>query len=157
MQQSGTGEPKAEWAVEPSDPQVYTAGIVPSGRHVLMEQGIVDHYILPRIANATSLPMRLDLAGPELDSNGDPDLADQQPLGELLPLAGLAAIDLPAHDNRGGHTAVVVQHLGDGIEDGHEVLFQTDAPKHQYQCFLAGWLAGVPTVPVDGARDAPCP
>jgi len=135
---------------------VYDQDVV--GRHVLMEQGIVDVYILPRIANATSLPMRLDLAGPELDTEDDPRLAEQQALGPLLPLVGRQSISLPASGNGpGGATAVVVQHLEDGIEDGHEVVFQTDAPKHQYQCFLASWLAGAPSVPPDAARDAPCP
>jgi len=55
-------------------------------------------------------------------------------------------------------TAVVTQHAEDGLEDGHEVMYQTDVPKHQYQCFLASWLAtGVPSVPTDAARDADCP
>ncbi len=146
----------AQWALEPADPQIYGASIAP--RHVLMEQGMVDDYILPRIANATSLSFGLDLAGPELDTEPDPRLADELPLGPLLPLAGRAAIGLPASANAHGSTMVVVQHLEDGIEDGHEVLFQTDAPKHQYQCFLQSWLArGVPTVPADATRDAACP
>jgi hypothetical protein len=40
----------AAWAIEASDPLVYARGIVQepangeSSRHVLMEQGIVDHY-----------------------------------------------------------------------------------------------------------------
>ena len=50
-----------------------------------------------------------------------------------------------------------MQHPGDGIEDGHEVMFQTEAPKHQYRCFLQGFAHGAPTVPPDGAADAPCP
>jgi hypothetical protein len=47
--------------------------------------------------------------------------------------------------------------MGDGIEDGHEVIFQTDPPKHQYRCFLQSWLSGVPKVPPDDVADAPCP
>ena len=38
-------------------------------RNVLMEQGIVDHYIMPPIANATSLSLGLDLLGTPLDDN----------------------------------------------------------------------------------------
>ncbi|MFI5301257.1 MAG: hypothetical protein ACHREM_24500, partial [Polyangiales bacterium] len=59
-----------QWAAEPSDPMVYDHRVVrdvPSGaspHNVLMVQGIVDHYILPSIADATSLPLGLDLAGP---------------------------------------------------------------------------------------------
>jgi hypothetical protein len=159
----------AQWALEPADPQIYGASIVrepPAGagpRHVLMVQGVVDDYILPRIANATSLSFGLDLAGTELDTEADPRLDDELPVGPLLPLTGRATIGLPAAFNvmldDGRHaTAVVTQHLEDGIEDGHEVLFQTDVPKHEYQCFLASWLAtGTPSVPIDASRDAPCP
>jgi len=46
---------------------------------------------------------------------------------------------------------VLTQHPGDGIEDGHEVVFQTEPPKDQYRCFLRTLLTGAPTVPADGA------
>ena len=68
-------------------------------------------------------------------------------------------IALPAAGNAGASTtALVVQHPGDAIEDGHEVVFQTDPPKHQYRCFLQSFARGAaPTVPPDGAADDPCP
>ncbi len=154
----------AQWGLEPADPQVYGPQIVRdpapgnSARHVLMIQGIVDDYILPRIANSLSLSFGLDLAGPELDTESDPRLAQQLPVGPLLPLAGREMLQLPAAANSGGVTAILTQHLEDGIEDGHEVMFQTDVPKHEYQCFFASWLAtGTPSVPTDASRDAPCP
>ena len=54
-------------------------------------------------------------------------------------------------------TAIVAQHASDGIEDGHEIAFQTEGAKHQYRCFLASWLErGVPTVVTPGAEGAPC-
>ena len=37
-------------------------------KHVLMMQGIVDHYILPPIANSISLSLGLDQAGEALDA-----------------------------------------------------------------------------------------
>ncbi len=147
-----------QWAAEPSDPQAYDPLIAP--RNVLMLQGIVDHYILPSIANATSLALGLDEAGPAYDAgNAEEEMLMQPVLGPLLPLVGRAAIDLPAQGNSaaGAATAVVVQHPGDDIEDGHEVVFQTDPPKHQYVCFLQSFLHGVPSVPPDGAADDPCP
>ncbi|HEY1817079.1 MAG TPA: hypothetical protein VGG74_32250 [Kofleriaceae bacterium] len=155
----------AQWGLEPSDPQVYTRMLARESsapRHELMIQGIVDDYILPRIANATSLSIGLDLAGTEVDTESDPRLAQQQPLGPLLPLDGHTSIALPAELNLqlpgGTITGVVTQHMEDGILDGHEVMFQEDAPKHEYQCFLASWLAtGKPSVPTDDTRDAPCP
>src|SRR6185437_5919473 len=62
-----------QWAEEPSDAIAYTRSIIrepPTGmapRDVLMEQGIVDHYIMPPIANAMSLSLGLDLTGTPLD------------------------------------------------------------------------------------------
>jgi hypothetical protein len=156
----------SQWALEPSDPQVYTRAITRESpttpRHVLMIQGIVDDYILPRIANATSLSIGLDLAGTEIDTENDPRLAGELALGPLLPLDGHTSIALPAESNitvaSDVATGVVTQHLEDGIEDGHEVMFQEDPPKHEYQCFLASWLAtGKPSVDTDADRDAPCP
>jgi hypothetical protein len=129
-----------QWAGETADPQVYGRRILdePVGapRQVLMVQGIVDHYILPSIANATSLAMGLDLAGPALDE-GVAELSPFAPLRTLLPLAGRAQRALPVSGNRDGVTAAVVQHPADGIEDGHEALFQTETPKRQLRCFLA--------------------
>ncbi|HUJ25505.1 MAG TPA: hypothetical protein VLW85_05780, partial [Myxococcales bacterium] len=112
-----------QWAAEAGDPQVYAQRIAP--RHVLMMQGIVDHYILPRIANSLSIPLGLDLAGAELDTA----VTGQTPLSAMLPLAGRAPLALPAAGNASGSTAIVTQHAEDGIEDGHEVVFQTDGPK----------------------------
>jgi hypothetical protein len=142
----------AQWALEPSDPQVYDPMV--TDRHVLMMQGIVDNYILPRIANTTTLSLGLDLAGDSADDTGDPRLDGQMPIAPLLPLIGRAAISLPASGNVDGVTAVVTQHVEGPIEDGHEVVFQTEIPKQQYRCFLATWLDGVPVVPAAGAA---CP
>ena len=154
-----------QWAAEPSDPQVYTHLYTtepPTPRHVLMLQGIVDHYILPSIANSISLSLGLDEAGPSYDAtNAEEEKLGQVALEARLPLVGRAQISLPATGNAMVNgapvTAVVVQHPGDAVEDGHEVVFQTEPPKHQYRCFLASLLRGVPTVPPDDAADARCP
>ena len=163
------GDPMAsmiQWALEPSDPLVFTSQILhdpPAGqtpRSVLMEQGIVDHYILPPIANGTSLSLGLDLGGLELDTNSA--LSAYTPLKDLLTFSGRSLIALPTQGNwtpDGGApvTAVVIQHPSDGIEDGHEIVFQTDPPKHEYECFLESSLAGTPKVPNGGSADAGCP
>jgi hypothetical protein len=157
-----------QWAIEPADSQVYARGILrepPAGaapRHVLMEQGIVDHYILPPIADAISAPLGLDLAGPELDTMSAElsAMPGMTPVSATFPFSGRSTTTYPVHQNFGGvSTAVLVQNWSDGIEDGHEVIFQTDPPKYQYKCFLASLLTGAPSVP-DGAGmtdDAPCP
>lgn len=143
-----------QWAGETADPQVYARRIVEEAagtpRHVLMFQGILDTYIPPPVANALSLALGLDLGGAELDET----LPDYDPLGPFLDLAGRSVVTLPVQGNQvaGAATAVVVQHPEDGIEDGHEVMFQTAPPQLQYRCFLESLASGVPRVPAsDGA------
>lgn len=153
-----------QWAGESADPPIYGAAILPGPagsppRHVLMFQGIVDTYILPPIANATTLALGLDLAAPAREGS----------LPELLGLAGRSVRPLPITQNlpRSGEapaTGAVVQHEEDGIEDGHEVVFQRAAPKRQYRCFLETLRAGAPRIvagldgvsPTEEER-APCP
>jgi hypothetical protein len=159
-----------QWAIESADPQVYDARVIQepfagaSARSVLMFQGIVDHYILPDIANATTLTLGLDLAGTELDGSPQ-EPAGQTLVSTLLPLVGRGTTGYPVSGNLrtgGGNgagstvTGVLVQAPGDDIEDGHEVVFQTDTPKHQYQCFLESTLTGAPTVLAPAPSDAGC-
>jgi hypothetical protein len=152
-----------QWAGEPADPPVYGSSILDreaSPPHVLMMQGMVDHYILPSIANATSLSLGLDLGGEALDES-TAEVASFAPLRSLLPLVGRGGVGLPAGANRpargGTVTAVVTQHREDGVEDGHEVVFQTPTPRRQYRCFLQSLAAGAPVVPADAAEGTPCP
>jgi pimeloyl-ACP methyl ester carboxylesterase len=155
-----------QWAAESADPQVYARRIVSepaageAPRHALMMQGIVDHYIMPPIADGISLALGLDLGGVELDSR-TPEVADLAPLGPLLPLVQRGPIALPAAGNvvgpAGTATAVVIQHPEDGFEDGHEVVFQTAAPQHEYRCFLASFATGTPVVLQGQGADDPCP
>lgn len=146
-----------QWAGEEADPQSYGKPAMTPQRNVLMIEGIVDTYILPPIANATALSLHLDLAGDANDAKDD-RLDAFTPLIDLLPLAGTQQIPLPARDNRSGHTAVVVQAPGDELEDGHEAMFQTPGPKHQYRCFLESLqTASSPTVVIGGDDEwAPC-
>ena len=59
--------------------------------------------------------------------------------------------------NYGNITAIVTQHPSDGIEDGHEMVFQTDPPKREYRCFLQTWAAGqTPILPLPGDVNGPC-
>jgi len=136
-----------QWAGESADPPVYATRLREGERHVLMLQGIIDTYILPPMANAMSLSYGLDLAGPALDV-GEPGLDRFASLESHLSMSPGEVIALPASGNRGGATTVVVQHAEGGIEDGHEVVFQTETPKAQYRCFLQTLARGeAPTVP----------
>ena len=136
-----------QWAAESSDPPVYGARIASD---ILVLQGIVDTYILPPMANALNLSLGNDLAGESLDA-GHADLQEFQTLESLLSLVGANKVDLPASGSR-----FVVQHPQGPIEDGHEVMFQTAAPQHQYRCFLESILDGAPIVPVGGQATDSC-
>jgi hypothetical protein len=132
-----------QWGGEAADPPVYGAGLVAGTHgtvpHVLMVQGIVDTYILPPIANVMSLGLALDQGGAALDE-GHEALGSFRTLAEVLPYSGGAQASLPASGNRGGEvTAIVVQHGEDGVEDGHEVLFQLPAARDQMTEFLRSW------------------
>lgn len=151
-----------QWAGEPADAPLYGRYVIDEPRtggprHVLMMQGIVDHYIMPPIADATSLSFGLDLGGDALEA-GVAELDGIAPLPELLPLVAREQRALPVEGNRGGGevTAAVLQFPEDGIEDGHEVMFQTEAPKHAYRCFLSSLALGSPRIPRPGAATDPC-
>ena len=146
-----------QWAGESADPPPYAWPLAGAdGSHALVIQGIVDTYILPPMANATSLSMGLDLGGVALDRE-HPELGEFRPIEDVLGLVGQGSASLPATGNvAGSRTAVVVQHAEDGVQDGHEVMFQTEGPRHQVRCFLQSVREGIPTVPVAGDVETPC-
>jgi hypothetical protein len=141
-----------QWAGEGADAQVHAPRIGRAARpgearHLLMFQGVADRYIPPPVADALSLALGLDVASPALD----PTLAGR------LWLSGGAPLVLPGSGNVAGVTAVLAQHAEDGVEDGHEVMFQLEGPKRQYRCFLGTFARGLaPVVPPPG-EDVPCP
>lgn len=148
-----------QWAGESADVPPYARhlrfDVASQPRHILMMQGIVDHYIMPPIANAMTLSLGLDLAGDALDK-ATAELQIFVPIEESLDLVQRKKIPLPAIQNADMATAVVVQHAEDGIEDGHEVVFQTENPKHQMRCFLESLAKGTPRVSTLAPLDAPC-
>ncbi len=151
-----------QWAIESADSQVFARNIIQeplngsTPRNVLMFQGIVDHYIMPRIADALTLSLGIDLAGPAIDA-GNPGYTPQDtPILDLISFSGRRQIPLPASGNFGRYTAVDTQNPGDGVEDGHEAMFQTEPPKNQYRCFLKTFAADLPpTVPQGNATSCP--
>lgn len=154
-----------QWGAEPADPPPYAHRILiePRGaeHHVLMVQGVVDRYILPPMANATALSVRLDLAGDALDSQTE-ELASFTPFLDVAYLSGGEQRSYPARGNirspgLAPRTAVMVQHPEDGVEDGHVVLFQREGPKYQLKCFLQSFAKGVPVVPAPASLADPCP
>jgi hypothetical protein len=110
-----------------------------------------------------SLSLGLDLLGTPLDDTsaeltdaGDPTLESVIALS-----TGKQLMTYPVSGNRTSQgqklTTIVTQHPSDGIEDGHEMVFQTDAPKREYRCFLQTWAAGqTPVIPAPGDLAGPC-
>lgn len=152
-----------QWAGEESDAAVYAPLLIREAggqpRHILMFQGIVDHYIMPPIANAMTISTGLDLGGPALDRTA-PSLASFQSILDVLPLRGRAQQTFPITANlpvAGGGmvTGAVVQHLEDGIEDGHEVMWQLPEAQTQYRCFLRSFLRDPAPTIVDPAVGCP--
>ena len=63
----------------------------------------------------------------------------------------------PVSANEGGKTRVVVQFMGDGINDSHYLYRQLETVKHQYSCFLGSYVrTGVATVPAPNFLAHPC-
>jgi hypothetical protein len=152
-----------QWSQEAADPALVGRSLLADAdpddaRHVLMFQGLVDHDTPAPAANALSLALGLDLAGDALDLT----LAPEQPsLSSLLSWVGGEVRPLPTGlnllvDTR-KVTAVVVQHAADGVEDGHQVVFQADTPRRQIACFLDGLATDAPLVAGPGAEADPCP
>lgn len=139
-----------QWAGEPADPMVYGRRL--RDRPVLVFQGVIDTYIPPPISNPLAMSLGLDLAGTPLD--------ESQPTRSALDdlaLVGGAHRDLPASlDER---SRVLTQHPPDGIEDGHEVLFQRPDARRQLRCYLRSLRDGRPRLvapaPVETACVAP--
>lgn len=153
-----------QWAGESADSQTYARALVhqPSSgapRHVLMFQGLADHYIPPPVANALSLSGGFDLAGMGRESEV-PELAVYESLASVLPWTGRSVVSYPVSGNVVVNgvpvTAAVSQHLEDGIEDGHEVFFQLEGPRHQAQCFLESLLTGTPRIVAPAALGTAC-
>ena len=142
-----------QWGGESADPPVYGRLLgrgASAPRDLLMIQGIVDTYILPPMANATSLSLGLDRVGPALDA-ADPRLdqyATWEDVAALAEQPGSVA-DAPLTDNLGGATGAVVMYAEDPLEDGHEVFFQLDDPKRLLRCFLQSRIEGSATVAAD--------
>jgi hypothetical protein len=144
-----------EWSGEVADPTAYAHALVDrlDPPHVLVFQGLLDTYIPPPIANPIALSLGLELGGEALD-----DDHGEHALEPLLALFGRRALALPAGGNGArGETRIVVQHEEDGIEDGHEVLYQRAGAQRQLRCFLESLAAGsAPIVVPPGDPALPC-
>jgi hypothetical protein len=117
-------------------------------RNVYEPVGLGDVYFPTGVFNAAALSYGNRQAGPELW----PEMQD------ALALVGLDGIDTyPVSGNVDGKTRVVVQFMGDGIENPHYLYRQIDEVKHQYGCFLDSYLhTGTAVVPAPASLTTPC-
>ncbi len=139
-----------QWATEASDAQVYAPRLsAERGRkplHVLMFQGIVDHYIMPPMVHALVRSMKLDQVGPSVDAEVA-ELALFPPLGAVVGREGRQILSGKVQANlQDGASGGVIQHAADGIEDGHEVMYQTPEARAEARCFLRSLAQGAPAV-----------
>ena len=155
-----------QWAGEESDAAVYAPFLIRDAggapRHILMFQGIVDTYILPEIANPMTITTGLDLAGPAIDRTSTTltSMPAFQSVIDVLPLRGRMQQSFPVSANipvpgGGTVTGAVVQHMQDGLEDGHEVMWQLPDAQTQYRCFLRSYLQDPAPSIVDPAVGCP--
>ena len=115
-----------QWGGESADPPVYGHLIdVP----ILQIQGIVDHYILPPMTNAMALALGLDVVAPTLDAE-HPELQDFTPIEDLLHLSDGELVEARTPTS-------LVMYPEDGLQDGHEVLFQREEPRQDIRAFLS--------------------
>lgn len=145
-----------QWATEASDAQVYapqlSAGRGKRPLHVLMFQGIVDHYIMPPMVHALVRSMKLDQVGPPVDATVA-ELALFPSLGAVVGQEGRQTLSGKVQGNlQDGASGGVIQHAADGIEDGHEVMYQTPEARAEARCFLRSLVQGAPAVAA-----GPCP
>ena len=117
-------------------------------KNILLIEGVVDGYFLPRMVNALAMAARLDLAGPVVDPDAPGEIG----------LAGGSAVDLPAGPNRAEVSGYVVQFEAVDF-DGHYVPFELPAPKYTYKCWFDSLIetgsAVLPAAVNDG--EAACP
>ncbi|MFO0724282.1 MAG: hypothetical protein U1E65_10895 [Myxococcota bacterium] len=143
-----------QWATEPSDSQIFAPQLSQQRQqkplHVLMFQGIVDHYIMPPIVHPLVRAMQLDMVGPGIDATV-PEIASFLPLASVVASEGRRRLDGTAQANlQDGASGAVIQHRSDGIEDGHEVMFQTPEAKDEVRCYLKSLSDSAPRVTASG-------
>jgi len=132
--------------------------------HVFVIEGHIDLQVTVRLQRALVAALGVDFAGEDVF-----EIPPGVPIGEdgrivqTVLLAGGEQLDYPVAGNfevpaQGAKTAVVVRYPEDGIQEGHNVVFQREEPKHQIGCFLEDIAAGRTPQIIEGtAENGPCP
>jgi hypothetical protein len=148
-----------ETAWEPADPIAYVPRLArrPLDGHpvrpVYEPVGKDDRYFPTQLYDAMALAYGHKEAG-DIEWPTMQDALGPAGLGGVQPYPVTANL----HSERGDlYTGVVVQYLGDGLQDPHDIFAQLDAVKYQYGCFLSTFLAGAALVPAPAPLGTPCP
>ena len=94
-------------------------------KDVFMSAGVIDGYFSPNAEAALAVALGIPLVGERVE----PVLPDS------IVLSGVQEIEYPVNNNLNGRTAAVVQYDAPNIL-GHYVLFNQEAGRHQYTCFI---------------------
>ncbi|WP_281645662.1 hypothetical protein [Parendozoicomonas sp. Alg238-R29] len=113
--------------------------------HTLIVEGHFDDWVGLFNQKPLLVSLGTDLFGPELN------VSETEQLLPDLKTAGYQQWFSPVSGNRDGRTVAVVRYPEDGIKSGHHVVFQQEAARHQYGCFLENIAEGrVPVIPLPG-------
>lgn len=98
---------------------------------LLLSEGVIDTFHLPRMADAQGLAAGLDVIGPLVDPDAE----------AAYSLAGRSVLPAPASGNivagTGAVTGVVMQRAQREGIDGHHVHYEWPDVKYRYSCFFA--------------------
>jgi len=127
--------------------------------HVIGFSGYNDYLLAETTQRPFFMTLGSDLLGDDIGQSAKRTFMPHITLGGAQHLAypASANFDVPGY---GPRTNVVMRYRGDNpalLYNGHEVLFQSDAIKHQYGCFLEHLAQGrVPVVDVGYEQGGPC-
>lgn len=152
-----------QWLLGGVDTVTNLDGLMDSGTkappHVIGFSGYNDYLLGDTTQRPFFMTLGSDLAGEDIGSS------DQRRFMPHITLAGSEQLAYPVAGNSdtagfGLRTNVVMRYRGDNpalLYNGHEVLFQSEAIKHQYGCFLWHLAEGVvPVVDVGYAQGGDC-
>lgn len=151
-----------QWLAAAADPTLYAPDILraptKTAPHVLAISGQFDRSSSEWVQQVYATALGVDLAGPELGADNKTRIL------EYMQQFGARQLDYPVANNleipgQGMRTAVVVRHFNSGRagNNGHNVTYDIDPPKHQYGCFLQQLADGRAPVIVEGSvQNGPC-
>lgn len=152
----------AEWAFGATDLSVNLEQMMQyptkSPPHVIAYSGYRDEIFPDTAQRITYMALGSDLLGDDIGNRANNTMMPH------MALAGAGQLSYPASNNFqtpfGDRLNVVMRYRGNNIallNSGHEVMFEDDAIKHQYGCFLEYLGNGnTPFMSVGGNQGDPC-